>query len=380
MRALGASLGLLLLCSCASEPHSSGAVTGGLPADTLINEAAGRGGHLMIPLRLADGRELFFMVDTGAPVTLCDQSLASHFGKKKRTEAFSFVGGRQEVADVYSAPKLYCGNTRLMTGREVATVDFKKLPFLKNPAIVGILGMDCLRHYCLQLDFQAGKIRFLPPRLGKISDLGLALPLTYNPAWCPQIREANFIGPATNVMIDSGCNVDGMVDQSMINGIAVFFPERNWDGETYTNLIVAAVGHANALGLRFLARHMVTFDFPNRVLYLKKMNAGPLLGDHSLHGSHFGDLQSPLDLLLELKAKNQLPDCSKDQPSQICFETCSNSLAGVAHAVTFSIPGSRGSILNHYETAMDATGSQWKLRRAWQTDGVGKTTEKFPVP
>jgi hypothetical protein len=49
-----------------------------------------------------------------------------------------------------------------------------------------------------------------------------------------------------------------------------------WENGTYTNLIVGVEEQANLLGLRFLARHLVTLDFPNKRLYLKQTRAGPL--------------------------------------------------------------------------------------------------------
>ena len=53
-----------------------------------------------------------------------------------------------------------------------------------------------------------------------------------------------------------------------------------WNGQSYTNLLI---GHGvNSIGLRFLARHLVTFDFPNRTLYLKKTTGDPLPSEERL--------------------------------------------------------------------------------------------------
>ena len=50
----------------------------------------------------------------------------------------------------------------------------------------------------------------------------------------------------------------------------------NPDGDTYTNLVVGQGTNANILGLRFLARHLVTLDFPNRTMYLQRTSVRPL--------------------------------------------------------------------------------------------------------
>jgi hypothetical protein len=59
-----------------------------------------------------------------------------------------------------------------------------------------------------------------------------------------------------------------------------------FDGNTYTNLVYA--GNPNLLwpaenwiGLRFLARHLVTFNFPKRTLYLRQRSVGPLASEGS---------------------------------------------------------------------------------------------------
>lgn len=62
-------LSLVLLSSCATAPR---------PAPITMNKSAGRGGWLIVNLRLKkNGKELPFMVDTGSPGTLFDKSLAS---------------------------------------------------------------------------------------------------------------------------------------------------------------------------------------------------------------------------------------------------------------------------------------------------------------
>ena len=381
VRALGTILSLSFLCSCATNPHSPAiAAATELPADTVINQDAGRGCHLTVILRLEDGEEMLFMVDTGSPITLLDKSLESKLGRRRDTKTISFPGGGPERAGLYAAPKLYLGNTKLMIGNFVAVHDFNAHSSGTNSSVMGILGMDCLRHYCIQLDFDAEKIRFLKSDQVEAAELGTAFPLTFFRGFYPHILRANFVGDNTNLLIDVGCNIDAMVDTGVIHGLAVFLPEQDWSGEAYTNLIVGAVGHANALGLRFLARHLVTFDFPKSTMYLKQKNVGALAGDHSLKGSHFGDLQSPMDFLLGLKQTNHLPGWSNDARTPICFEACSNSAHKALASVTFGFQENTNSSSNHYVIDRASGDSPWKLRRAWRTDQDGKTIEEFPVP
>ena len=63
-------LGLLLLCSCATTPDSPSMTSAGkVPANVKMNEDAGRGNWLFVTLRLANGQELLFKLDTVATIT-----------------------------------------------------------------------------------------------------------------------------------------------------------------------------------------------------------------------------------------------------------------------------------------------------------------------
>ena len=73
----GSFISLILLCSCATEP----AVHRSLPANVPISKDAGRGGFLVVTVRLEDGQKLPMILDTGAGGTLFDKSLEPKLGK-----------------------------------------------------------------------------------------------------------------------------------------------------------------------------------------------------------------------------------------------------------------------------------------------------------
>jgi hypothetical protein len=162
-----------LLFSRATLPNGSATVRAlNLPADVVINKEAGHGGHLIVMLRLESGEELPFEVDTGSPVTFLDQSLENQLGRRLGTIPVWNVSGDEQTSGIFKAIKLYLGNTALITGDRIQCYDFKQHP-------MGILGMDCLRHYCIQLDFEAGTMRFLKPDQKPAVDLGKAFPLAF---------------------------------------------------------------------------------------------------------------------------------------------------------------------------------------------------------
>lgn len=290
---------LLLMCSCAQIPklthstidESAISEASELPAEVTMSKDAGRDGKpLFLTLRLQGGKELPFFVDTGSPVTLFDKSLKPLLGKCLARGTFSDAGGKPQASDIFAAPRLYLNGTPLLTGSRVYTYDFKRLSSEAGRPVMAILGMDCLEHYCIQLDFEDRKIRFMNPDNLDTNQLGKVFRLVFshigqgtNDFIRPFIYHANLTGGEdTYVLIDSGWGID---DAAVTRGSfwghlsgRVHLRECVWDGETYTNLIIWR-GKSDALGIRFLARHCVTFDFPKRSMYLKQTRIGPLRSD-----------------------------------------------------------------------------------------------------
>lgn len=331
---LGIVLPLLLLSACVADvsihpPLSAEAAVGAqrqparptedpirplLPADVNINQDAGHGGLLYVTLRLRSGEELLFVADTGSPGTLLDKRLEPGLGQRLGTTTIWTLSGKQK-GGVYLAPKFYLGATPLMGGSNIVAVDVKQILPRAGRPIMGILGMDCLRHYCIQLDFETRKMRFLDPDHLNPGALGKAFPVTLSSddnaeLFKPLIHHGGLLGgTGTNSVIDTGCNIDGMVERAAIKRYAagsyagsfttrikhflaveglvkkgVALPQCVWDGNTYTNITVekAPSDCPNWIGLKFLARHLVTLDFPKEVMYLKRTSAGLDPGDTSM--------------------------------------------------------------------------------------------------
>ena len=244
-------------------------------------------------LHLADGQEIPVIFDTGTPDSLIiDKSLEPKLGKRIHGTKVGMFGGPVQKSDVYIAPKLYLENVPLMTGPTISTYNFG------NWNSKGIIGLDCLKHYCLQLDFQAGKIRFLDPNHLDTTNLGKAYPITFTRWGFAFIHEGSLIGgESTNPLMDTVYANDsrwksrelpityarldtGWPDDGRVEGTArgtVHLAKCIWDDQTYTNLVVNEGTNANIMGLGFMARHLVTFDFPGRVMYLKQTSVGPLV-------------------------------------------------------------------------------------------------------
>lgn len=287
---------ILLLCSLAAADT----VKPQLPAEVDINKDAGRGVLLFVNVRLENGQEVPFCVDTGTARTLMDKSFEPTLGKPLGTFSMNWWG-KKEQSRFYAAPKLYLGGIPLALPGKIVTSDLGRLASRSGPRLMGLIGFDCLKNYCIQLDFQKRKMRFLDPDHLDIADLGKAFPIMISaPGGRPFIKHPSLLGeadtnsptttdadsdpnnrglPSTYALIDSGFYGDGRVSPGEAEGHdsgKVRVPECVWNGETYTNLIIEVADHANLIGLRFLARHLVTLDFPHRTMYLKQISVGPL--------------------------------------------------------------------------------------------------------
>jgi hypothetical protein len=358
-------LSLLLLCSCATERVSQRQ----LPADTVINEDAGRGSLLFVNLRLKNGEELPFIVDTGSPGTLFDKSLMPKLGARLPLGTWTVpMNGEKQKSGIYWEPELYLGKTRLKTGRLCAVFDLTQFAKQVGHPVMGILAMDCLKYYCIQLDFQADKMRFLDPKGLDVAALGKPFPLKFSLYNQLFTDHAGLVkGKSTRLLIDTGWDGDGEIEKGVIKGSNsgwVHLQECDWAGETYTNLNVRTGG--NIIGLGFLARHLVTFDFPKRVMYLKQTSTGPLIDER---------LEAALNCLRDLRGKGRLPGWLKSEKGSMRLEAKPD-------ANVFQFVGQKsGNQSNyHYIVARMAEDSPWKLQRAWQTDQNDKTIEEYPVP
>jgi hypothetical protein len=366
----GVLLALLFsLCSCATSLRQDSTMPDvELPPEVPINKEAGRGGHLEIVLHLESGEEIPMVVDTGAPVTVLDKSMERKLGKRRDTAHISLAGSRWEEGGIFKAPKLYLGKVGLRTGPIIATHDFKRQP-------MGILGMDCLRHYTIQFDFQAGKMRFLKPDELNTNALGNAFTFFFKNNY-PVLSSSGLFGSDTNLLIDLGCNVDGAFDGGTNKWMGVFLPECTWGGESYTNLTVGFLKGANLIGLSFLARHLVTIDFPRKTMYLKQTSVGPLAQDGQCSAAE-STRRSALRFLRGMKEAGRLPGWQEDAKQPIFFD---QQPPDGGNLVTCKLWARVAEARNCYQLSRDSGDADWKLVGAWRSDENDNKLEEFPIP
>jgi Aspartyl protease len=396
---------LVLLCSCVSPPHqppliveSSDITAVELPHAVAMNKDAGRGNFLFVTLRLNDGEKLPFVLDTGAEGTVFDKSLEPKLGKRTGTNTLRVFGVRRGT-DEYLSPALYLGKTRLMmTGPYVVTDDLSELSTNAARPIMGVLGMDVLGHYCIQLDFVANKIRFLDDHNADKNTWGQPFHLTSLGDNCFTVNQ-NLTGTKfADSLIDSGCNYQGWLvphlfrqwtnQTAPLQAGEVHSPNAVLGSLAYTNVVLAGLetnlyssgdSHLlhNGIGIDFLSRNLVTFDFLQKTMYLKQISIGPFI-DEEMRKIARTEGHSALKFLQKLKDKGALPGWSKNddgQDGRIDFHfnyPCTVTIDN-AHKT-----GHRS--LYHYTVTRDYKTGQWKLIKAWRTGQNGKVLEEYPLP
>ncbi len=239
-----------------------------------MNAGAGRGDLLVVPVQIRNGETVPFILDTGSSGTLLDESLAPMLGARVGTMSMQSWGKTSHHA-MYAAPPLFLGGARLATESNITTYDFGPDSSGSGRRIEGMLSIDCLKSYCIQLDFGDRKVRFLNPGQLNRTNLGKAFPIEFRGGRPWVIHDGLVEGKGTRSLIDTGYSTDGAIRG--LGAETSYIPERVWEGGRYTNLVIGSAG--NVIGLRFLARHLVTLDFPNRTLYLRQESVGPLSGD-----------------------------------------------------------------------------------------------------
>jgi hypothetical protein len=362
-----------------------------------MNKEAGRGGLLIVKLRLENGEKASLVVDTGSPIVAFDKSYEPKLVKRLGTGSLWNFGVEQKV-DVYAAPRLFLKGTPLMAGTNVVTFDSKQLSFTNYP-IQGFLGMDVLRHYCIQLDFAAGKMRFLDDEHADKKNWGEPFPLTDIGDGCFFINE-NLAGvKSPGSVIDSGCNDSGWLQPALFRQWTnqdssadekFYSPDGTLGGEIYHDLDLRELDAQslasddthikfNGVGLRVLAENLVTFDFPKRTMYLKRTSNWPLV-DKKTTATAMTMAKSALEFLIQLHRKYQLPGWSKNVHGRTTDFNFNHDDSPYLDSATWYILKNGDPSVYHYTLTRTSRRGPWKLQKAWRTDQHGHTIEEYPLP
>lgn len=281
---------LLLACKCAAKPQKS---SEGFTKQKILAEfTIARGGDpILLPVKF-QGKEHLFVLDTGCSYTVFDTSLRPELGNPIRTGGTILTLGATIPGQLFDAPKASLGHLNLQDCGQVTCADLKMLSAVEGQRISGLIGMNFLKKYVVQIDSDKGKLLFLKPRAGKNPQWGQTLEIEYHPVGLPFISGIILNDIKVDFVIDTGANVTAalhylifkkIISEKKIRTSETLFATAGGTirmrearigsfsiGSFRYKDLIFGDGNSSYLGLAFFSRHLVTFDFPNNKLYLKK--------------------------------------------------------------------------------------------------------------
>jgi len=242
------------------------------------------------------GQTFRFIVDTGSTRSIFNGRLRHLLGEPRGTARVATVAGIEEI-EQFEAPATKLGKLEISYDRgQVYCQDFGDAFRCPAKPIDGVLGIDALKAFVVSIDFDEGKLQVLDS-VGP--EAGERVPLIWH-------KQRGFLeGPFALATLAGHSHREFLIDTGAHSrnsgGVeARFFDwlsdngDLDWLGHTGISSLSKtasvqqgrvksiAVGgfeyrgaafdrmKKNSLGLGFLCRFKVTFDFPNSVMYLRK--------------------------------------------------------------------------------------------------------------
>ncbi len=264
--------------------------------------------HILLPVTY-QGKEYQFALDTGSSYTTFDDSFKDKLGKRflwpMKVHVLEGMGSKEVLVEDFRIDEAYLGSLRLNERHFIQVMDFDLLEPGNN--FNGIIGMDFLQKHIVQIDFDNRKVIFFrgkkdfdllsmfKPKENKHPEWGEAIPLStklfsnvrfVSVEFPHKIRDEFLVDtgwpnpPSLKSKIfdkvfsynkpkDKKQDVNSPSAGSSGYALAQMIDEFSVGSFKYDNNIILR-SYMSLLGMGFLSRHLVTFDFPNNMMYLKK--------------------------------------------------------------------------------------------------------------
>lgn len=246
------------------------------------------GDVLLLPVQFGEKQHLF-LLDTGATNSVYDSTFRARLGDPIRKQQVETSDGSVQLS-IFQAPEASAGKLSLRTEQPVLCADLKVVREVTGHQIMGVVGLDFLRQHRIRIDFDASKLEFLD---SLEAEPGISVPVKYSHHYYH--AKAFVAGEEEQFMIDTGCggytsgNLETKLCERLMQARKIKKvskdPYRSASGTsehqtlalndfdlgpfTHHHLYFSR-GPRTLLGLSYLSRYIVTFDFPNQKMYLKK--------------------------------------------------------------------------------------------------------------
>jgi hypothetical protein len=267
-------------------------------------EIAPDGDFIRLPVVVGQ-HEYRFLFSTGMPTTTIDDELRSKLDLKKI--AVEVRGKRStQMRERFGGFDATLGGIPLEFPAGVETGDYASLAEKLDLECQGEIGMDVLRGYVIQIDFDEGVLRFLasvpaaPGEAIRMTPLdgeagaptvpGLVAGMPAQKFVIATSRAGNALDIRSEVLaqLEEKEKLTAVSKEKAVtrSGSVLFRTGRLESFQVgkfrHEGLLVNS-GEKNGIGISYLSRYVVTFDFPHSKLYLKK-------------GAHFDDPDARLNL------------------------------------------------------------------------------------
>lgn len=258
------------------------------------------GAPLMIPAVIS-GKTYRLMLDTGAAFSVLHVAHRAALGQAVGKVDTETLAGEVEV-DLFRVRNMQIGALTLAKFYDMSCIPLHAFKDAQGKTIDGLLGMDVLRDFVIEIDFDAGKLRFCKSAV----EAGRAVRLSWDdqrdvafwdrtPAMLGMLdgaaRAENFLidtgGIGTNAgslradvydaLLKSGrlAPASAAPDEYVVHAGGRIDLKRgrasglSMGGYHHRQLLFLRVPDISSLGLGYFARYRVTFDFPNSIMYLR---------------------------------------------------------------------------------------------------------------
>jgi hypothetical protein len=289
-------------------------------------QIAGGGDPILLPVKYRE-KEYLFLFDTGSSHTVFDTSFRHELGEVKSVKK-GLTPGNPILAEFFNAPEAFLGPLDLKESGDIACLDLNIFKSVLGKNVRGIIGMKFLRNYVVRIDFDKGMLSFLQPIEEQHPDWGIDLAMKYDSLGWPQITGLVLDDIEVDFVIDTGANSSGglagnifekTLSENKLKTSEILFATASGiirkremrikslsvGSLNYTDIIF---GEANMshLGLSFLSRHVVTFDFPKARMYLKKGKGFKKNDESDMSGLH----------IIRISDKTVVYSVDEDSPAQ----------------------------------------------------------------
>lgn len=257
------------------------------------------GAPVIVPVTIS-GHTYRLLLDTGAGCTGVDRGHRAALGKAIGEADMKTLGGLTNV-ELLRVRSVKIGDIRIGRPLDICCVDLRAFKDANGEGLDGLLGMDILRCFVVEIDFAVGKLRFrdAPVNAGRAVQLCWDDDPTIAIAdRCPYVRgvlngdiEGKFLVDTGGTVAISGLLEEQIYDALFKSGNLAPIPAAPDEhifhiagripmirgrlssfalaGHRHLQLAFLRVPGESCLGLSYLSRYCVTFDFPNSTMYLR---------------------------------------------------------------------------------------------------------------